>query len=102
MSDNKNLVIVESPGVITVFDNIKSISHYHPIKDAIESEVKKGNKNLTIKLEDSFSITSSIIGILIKTNSEDDVDLALKVKDERAFTILEKLKLVDLLSVQRY
>ena len=102
MALEKDIVTVESPGVITVHNNIKSVSHYQPIKEALESEISKGNKNLTIELENSFSITSSVIGVFIKTKSLDGVNLNLRVKDERAYMILEKLKLIELLGVERY
>jgi len=78
---------------------IKSISDSQSIKDAINScgDVK----NIYIDILDSFSITSSVIGFLLKKKQGDGVNLQIKVHDSRIYELFESLNLIEVLNVKK-
>jgi len=80
--------------------NVKSISHYNDIKGHVD-QIIQTQKNVIIELVDSMSLTSSVIGYFTKIVNVDDVTLRLYVKDERLFSLLDDLGLVQVLNVQR-
>lgn len=78
---------------------IKSVSDSQAIKDALNScgDVKFVN----IDIIDSFSITSSVIGFLLKKKQGDNVNLTIKVNDARIYELFQSLNLVEVLNVKK-
>lgn len=78
---------------------IKSVSDSQAIKDALNScgDVKQVN----IEILDSFSITSSVIGFLLKKKQGDKVGLAITVNDPRIYELFQSLNLVEVLNVKK-
>ena len=85
---------------LRVEGNVKSISHYTDIKGNID-QIIQTQKDVTVELVDSMSLTSSVIGYFTKIVNVDNVMLRLYVKDERLFSLLDDLGLVQVLNVQR-
>jgi len=78
---------------------IKSVSDSQAIKDALNScgDIKTVN----IDIVDSFSITSSVIGFLLKKRQGDNVALTIKVNDARIYELFQSLNLVEVLNVKK-
>lgn len=85
---------------ITITGNIKSISHYNEIRSIID-EILINQKNIVVKLMDSISVTSSVIGYFSKLINVDGVVLELFVNDDDLFNLLEDLGLTQAFNVQR-
>jgi hypothetical protein len=78
---------------------IKSISDSQAIKDAISS--CSDTKDIKIEILDSFSITSSVIGFLLKKKQGDGANIEIKVHDSRIYELFESLNLVEVLNVRK-
>lgn len=78
---------------------IKSISDSQSIKDAINS---CGNvKNVNINIVNSFSITSSVIGFLLKKKQGDGLNISIKVSDPRIYELFQSLNLIEILNIKK-
>lgn len=88
-------------GEIVIRGNIKTITDYQDIKRAVKEQMDKDIKSIDIKIEDSFSITSSVVGFFLKVINKDKLDLNVYVKDERLHRILKDLNLLDLFKVKK-
>lgn len=78
---------------------IKSVSDSQAIKDALNS--CGAIKYVNIEILDSFSITSSVIGFLLKKKQGDKVGLSIKVNDARIYELFQSLNLVEVLNVKK-
>lgn len=87
---------------ITINGNIKNTNDYQAIKDNINALVDSGQKNIIIKTPESFSMTSSVIGFLIKVIFQNKVAVSIYVKDDRLYSLLEDLNLISTFRVQKY
>ena len=85
--------------IVTIKGNVKSIAHYNEIKSALDSLV--GEDKIVIRLEDSISLTSSVIGYLSKLVNVDGKELELYVRNEKLYKLLDDLGLLQLFSVKR-
>lgn len=86
---------------VTVLGHIKSIEDYQKIKDTVKSLVSDGNKSIVVKIPDSMSMTSSVIGYFLKLINRDHVKISMLVKDERLYNILDAMKLIAVFDVQK-
>ena len=84
---------------ISIDGIIKSVSDSQSIKDAVNS--CGDAKFINMSINESFSVTSSVIGFLLKKKQADKIDITIKVKDERLFDLFQSLNLVDVLSVRK-
>ncbi|MDD3463825.1 MAG: hypothetical protein PHW07_09395, partial [Sulfurospirillaceae bacterium] len=80
---------------IVVKDNIKTPEDSKLIKSAILLANEKGNKNIKIIIEDSFIITSSVIGFIVKSIKIDKMNIALAVKSDDLYEMLKEMNLID-------
>ncbi|MDE7169921.1 MAG: hypothetical protein K2N67_06965 [Mucispirillum sp.] len=87
---------------ITIMGNIKNTADYQKIKDSVSELVKGGTSSIIIKTPESFSMTSSVIGFFIKVIYQDKVSIHVYVKDDRLYSLLEDLNLIDTFKVMRY
>ena len=78
---------------LIITGNIKSIEDSKQIQSAVELLLKTGVKNITLKINDSFSMTSTVIGYLMKVINVDKIQLSLVVGDRRLYKLLEDLSL---------
>ncbi|MDR2105523.1 MAG: hypothetical protein LBP51_07200 [Deferribacteraceae bacterium] len=86
---------VVNPQEVAITGNIKTVSDYLEIKGAISSLLKEGGKELAVKIPDSVSITSSVIGYFLKLIYQDGVKVTVLVGDQRLFKLLEDLRLSE-------
>lgn len=85
---------------VTIKGNIKSISDYQNIKSALDT-MKSSTKHITVVLEESISIISSVIGYLNKLVLKDNVDLEIIVHDDNLYDLFDDLGLIQLFKVKR-
>ncbi|WP_457743523.1 hypothetical protein [Sulfurimonas sp.] len=86
--------------VVTIVGNIKSINDYQALKDSLDSVTKNG-KSIIINIEDSISITSSVIGYLTKLVQKDNIDVQIKVGDANLYELFDEINLVELFKVTK-
>lgn len=87
---------------IIINGNIKNTSDYQAVKDNVNALVQAGVKSIIVKTPESFSMTSSVIGFFIKVIFQDKVAIHVYVKDERLYSLLEDLNLIETFKVQKY
>ncbi len=94
---------VKSTGTaeVTVLGHIKSIDDYQKIKEVVKGLVSSGNKSIVVKIPDSMSMTSSVIGYFLKLINGDHVKITMLVRDERLYNILDAMKLIAIFDVQK-
>lgn len=85
---------------IIISGNIKTIGDSQQIKDILNSIVAHGSRNLHLKISDSFSMTSEVIGHLMKLTGRDQVKLTIIVGDNRLYKLLVELCLVKAFNVR--
>ena len=78
---------------LTITGNIKSIEDSSLIKDAINAIRKDGAESLRMNIKDSFSITSTVIGNLMKLVNHDKVALSIIIGDQRLYDLLMELNI---------
>jgi len=80
--------------------NVKSIQDAETIKEALEKIAKKYT-SIKIVLQDSISLTSSVIGYLVKLAQKDGKNITLKVANEELYELLRDLDLHTIFKIQR-
>ena len=89
-----------SSNELIIIGNIKSIEDSAEIKQAINALQQKGAKNLLLRIQDSFSMTSTVIGHLMKLVNLDKIPVSLVVGDRRLYDLLEELSLIQPFNVR--
>ena len=87
---------------ILITGTIKTIGNAQAIRDAIRKAYEQHPDviiNLTI--QDSFIITSSVIGFLIKSIKMDKMNLHVKVGSEELYEMLGDMNLIEIMNVGR-
>lgn len=87
---------------ITILGTIKTIADGQMIKETINRSFHQ-DKQRTIKLniQDSFIITSSVIGFLIKAIKIDKMDLTVYVRSMELYSMLDDMNLLDTMNVRK-
>ncbi|KJR41950.1 hypothetical protein MCHI_002152 [Candidatus Magnetoovum chiemensis] len=94
-------ILISGTSEVTITGHIKTIEDYQKIKQTINSLIEKGLKELTLRIPDSLSMTSSVIGYLLKLVYENNISLSLFVCDDRLYNLLEVLNLATVFNVKR-
>jgi len=84
---------------LTIEGVIKSVSDSQSIKDAVNSCGDVGRVNINIV--NSFSITSSVIGFLLKKKQGDGLNISIKVSDPRIYELFQSLNLIEVLNIKK-
>jgi len=84
--------VTMSSNSITIDGNIKSVNDYQEIKTAANNLVDE-HKEINIIIQDSLSITSSVIGYLNKLVLKDGIKITMKVGNSQLMELLEDLNL---------
>ena len=93
VTNNGNAYDVNVDGVI------KSVSDSQSIKDAVDSCVGQ-DVSVNLNIRNSFSVTSSVIGYLLKKVQADKMQIQINVYDDRLFELFKTLNLVEVLNVR--
>lgn len=86
---------------VTITGHIKTIEDYQKIKQVVNPMVDQHIRSLTVRVPESLSMTSSVIGYLLKLVYENNIVLQVFVKDERLLNLLEVLNLVTVFNVKK-
>ncbi len=89
-----NMDLSTSSNTITIEGNIKSISDFQKIKQSTEAIVKT-HKSITIKIIDSLSITSSVIGYFNKLVLKDEIKIKMDIGNAQLMNLIKDLNLVS-------
>jgi len=92
--------ISSSSNIVTITGNIKSINDFQTIKSTMDS-VKNSSSTITLDIQDSISITSSVIGYLNKLVLKDSIDLNMNIGNEQLMHLLEDLNLTATFKAKR-
>ncbi|WP_458699488.1 hypothetical protein ACKGJI_06550 [Sulfurospirillum sp. 1307] len=88
--------------VINVKGNIKSLVDGKKLKDAIEdSSLNDDKKPIDIHIKDSFIITSSVIGFLMKFIKKDQIPISLYVYNNELYDMLDNMNLLSVLNIKK-
>jgi len=91
----------KNDSLIVIRGNIKSLDDYTEIKRVSQQLISGGASHITFDISESLSMVSSVIGHLIKMINVDKVNININVTDERLYSLLEQLNLVDLFNVEK-
>jgi len=90
--------IRQSGNIIEVDGVIKTINDSQMLVSAIKDASRNGS--VVIKINDSFSLPSTVIGELLKIK-DNGVNVTLEVKDEILYELLDDLNLVSAFNVRK-
>ncbi len=80
--------------IISITGNIKSISDFQTIKQNTDGVVKE-HKSVTIKILNSLSITSSVIGYFNKLVLKDKIQINMQIGNTQLMNLLKDLNLIS-------
>jgi hypothetical protein len=80
---------------LLITGNIKSIEDSMDIKNSINDLQQMGVRSIQLRILDSFSMTSTVIGFLMKLVNLDKITVSLVIGDQRLFQLLDELNLVQ-------
>jgi len=87
---------------IVIEENIKSLSDNDVIKVAIENAWNKNiDKPIEIYIKDSFIITSSVIGFLIKFIKKDKIPITLYINNDELYEMMDDMNLIETLNIKK-
>ncbi|MCW8837178.1 MAG: hypothetical protein OQJ77_04690 [Thiovulaceae bacterium] len=92
--------ISTSGSEVTITGNIKSVSNFQTIKSTLDG-VAANNPSINLIIEDSISITSSVIGYLNKLVLKDGIKLTMSVGNEDLISLLNDLNLSSVFNVRK-
>lgn len=91
---NIKTVVHDGISDIVISGNIKTPADNSMIKTAILNAMQSDhNQKIVLKIEDSFIITSSVIGSLLKFIKKDQIPLSLHVKNSELYEMLVDMEL---------
>ncbi len=85
---------------LTITDNIKSVEHFQAIKSSLD-EIKGSHSSISIRIIDSLSITSSVIGYLMKLVHKENIKISITAGDDRLINLLKDLGLSSEFNVRK-
>jgi hydrogenase maturation factor len=91
--------IKQNSNLIDVYGVIKTIQDSQELISAIKNASKSGS--IIIRINDSFSIPSTVIGELLKIK-DSGVDIGVEVKDDILYELLDDLNLVSTFNVRKF
>jgi len=91
--------ITMSSNSLSIEGNIKSVNDYQEIKTSVNNLVSD-YKDINIIIQDSLSITSSVIGYLNKLVLKDGIKINMRVGDTQLMELLEDLNLKKVFNVR--
>lgn len=86
---------------IAIKGNIKTIGDYQELKGHVNKLIDAGEKDIHIKIIDSYTVTSSVVGFLFKVINLNLAKISIEVRDERLYRIFDDLRLVEAFNVSK-
>lgn len=78
---------------LTITGNIKTTEDYLAIRKLVTGMVEAGAPSLTLTINESMSMPSSVIGFFVKLINRDKVRVTMLIQDRRLLELLEELSL---------
>jgi hypothetical protein len=91
--------VLSSSNIVTIKGNIKNISDLSDIRSVIE-DVRVRFTSIVINIEDSISITSSVIGYLNKIVLKDGIGLEMNIGSKQLLELLSELNLAKTFNIR--
>ena len=91
----------EESGKLIINGEMKTIEDYSEIKNALAKSLNEDLDAITIVIQDSMTITSSIIGLFTKTVHGDGLKIKLVIHSDRLYNLLEDLNLITIFNVRK-
>ena len=92
--------ISSSTNTITLTGNIKTVNDFQDIKRSIDL-ITKEYKDITLNIQDSLSITSSVIGYFNKIVLKDKINLNMNIGNEKLFNLINDLNLTSVFQAKK-
>ena len=87
---------------IIVTGTIKTIANAQAIKEAVNHAYQQHpDAIINLRIKDSFIITSSVIGFLMKSIKMDKMNLYVNVGSEELYTMLDDMNLIEVMNVRK-
>ncbi len=87
---------------IVITGTIKTIANAQTIKEAIRKTHEQHLDHIiNLVIKDSFIITSSVIGFVIKAIKMDKIALHVNIGSEELYEMLEDMNLIDMMNVRK-
>lgn len=99
-----NINIIDNPRSMQIHieGNIRSVKDNAMIKVAIEDVWNtNSDKQIDIFIKDSFIVTSSVIGFLIKFINKDKMPISLYISNDELYKMMDDMKLIQTLNVRK-
>ncbi|MEA2072782.1 MAG: hypothetical protein U9O86_04295 [Campylobacterota bacterium] len=93
--------LTTSSNTLSIAGNIKSVNDFQAIKTAANEIIAK-NSEISIVIENSLSITSSIIGYFNKLVLKDGIKINMRVGNPQLMELLEDLSLTSIFNVRSF
>lgn len=93
------LSVERRDGVLEVHGDIIQISDSDKIKDELKKELAQ-NSRVELLIHNSPTITSALIGFLLKTVKIDGADITLRVRSKKLYETLEHMLLAETFNVR--
>jgi len=88
----------QSGNIVEVDGVIKTINDSQMLVNAIKDAARNGS--VVVKINDSFSLPSTVIGELLKMK-DNGINITVEVKDEILYELLDDLNLVSAFNVRK-
>ena len=85
--------VYQENGSVKIEGNVTSIDDYVNIKNVFQELADRGVKEIDIFFLDSVSITSSVIGFMLKLVNVDKIRLNVITGDKKLLNLLDELEL---------
>ncbi|MCM0082617.1 hypothetical protein L4X63_13535 [Geomonas sp. Red32] len=82
---------------LTIYGNIKSVEDYLAIRDAVNGIVAGGAGDILLRIPESFSMPSSVIGFLLQAVNQKRCKIAMLVGDNNLYELLDEMNLLPVL-----
>jgi hypothetical protein len=77
------------------------MADYLAIRQQVGALVAGGASALTLRINDSFSMPSSVIGFFVKLIHQDKIQVSMLIQDPRLLELLEELNLAELFGARQ-
>jgi len=88
-------IVRTDPRQITITGNIKTTEDYLAIRRHCQDLVDAGIRAFTLRIHESLSMPSSVIGYFVKLVKRDQVAIRMEIEDPRLLELLDELGLTE-------
>ena len=85
---------------VTIAGNIKTVNDFQEIKQSLDSLTAR-QKNITISIKESLSITSSVIGYFNKLVLKDKINIQMNIGNNQLLELFDELNLSSIFKVKK-